>query len=106
METEALRQRVLNTGGITLDFGLFTIQAIPGFELETFYNESGITDTTKQNFKFQASIADIKTNTVIIGDQFSTTDNSYDYIFEIEGMQPDGTGWTTISASFTYKDEA
>lgn len=100
METEALRQQILLRAGVVLDFGNFDFKAIPGFEIETFYNESGVTDVTKQNFKFQATMSDIKNSEVKIGDSFTFSDFEYDYVFKVEGLQPDLTGWYTLSASF------
>lgn len=100
METEALRQQVLSQAGVSLDFGIFDFKGIPGFEIETFYNESGIADTVKQNFKFQVSVADVKMSGVKVGDYFTLSDDNYDYMFIVEGMQPDITGWYILSAGF------
>ena len=100
METEALRQQVLNKAGIPIDFGSFDFKVIPGFEMETFYTDSGNADITKQNFKFQALTSDVKNSGVKSGDTFILSDDTYDMTFTVEGLQPDLTGWHIISAAF------
>lgn len=104
-EDSKLIQKVLKTAGVDLTFTTFDIKGIPGFDLQVLYKgEESLYEVERQNISFHVHILDLAENSVTNDMQFSCEDDTYRYTFNVEGVEPDFTGWAFMKVSFRSKE--
>ena len=105
VEDSVLIQKVLSISGIDLTFSSFDFKGIPGFDLQVLYKgEESPYEVERQNITFQVAISDLAENGVEPGMQFTCEDTTYLYTFNVEGVEPDFTGWAFMKVSFRNKE--
>lgn len=94
----------LRIAGISLTFTSFAIQAVPRFEVfsQSFDNKTSY-EINPQEFAFDTSTALVNEHSIASGQQFTMSDGTWDYQFEITDVVPDLTGWSIISANYRSK---
>lgn len=94
----------LRIAGVPLNFTGFAIQAVPRFEVfsQSFDNKTSY-EINPQEFAFDTSTALVKEHSLVSGQQFTVSDGTYSYQFEITDIVPDLIGWSIISANYRSK---
>lgn len=105
VEDSALIQKVLASAGVDLIFPTFDFKGIPGFDLQVLYKgEESLYEVERQNVTFQVAITDLAENSVEPDLTFTCEDTAYIYTFNVEGIEPDFTGWAFMKVSFRGKE--
>lgn len=105
METEPDRQSLLDSFGETLTFPTFSIRGIPGFDTKIIlHGESSAYPVESQDFVFNASLLDVKTNGIDKNSQFTFSDGVYTYTFKMNRTPVfDLNGWAILNVNYVSK---
>lgn len=105
VETEELRQEMLQLAGELLEFPSFSVYGYPGFSNTKMYDgETSLYHINATEYLFKVTSKDVETNGISSGDTFTYTDGVYLYSFKLNSAPiPDLTGFSTLNVTFKGK---
>lgn len=94
-------EKCLAISGVGMDFGIFQILGIPGFNISVLYKgEQSLYEIERQNFSFQISTEDAVKYQITGEEIFTMNISVREYRFKVERSIEDLTGWTKLSTSY------
>ncbi len=106
IETEELRQHMLQLAGEELSFADFIIYGYPGFSTTRLYDgEASLYHIDKMEFNFRITTLDGETNGIKKGDVFAISDGVYIFTFKLEADPlPDLTGFSKLQVVYKGRE--
>ncbi len=106
VESEELRQQMLQLAGEELSFADFTIYGYPGFSTTRLYDgEASLYHVDKMEFNFRITTLDGEANGVKKGDTFTFSDETYIFTFKLEADPiPDLTGFSKLHVIYKGRE--
>ena len=105
LESEYLIQKVLDTAGEVLTFGVNTIKGLPSFSTDVLVSQEVSTyRVEQQDWNFQVSTKDCIDKNITIDNTFTMNDLSYKYTFKLNSKPISyGDGWSRLPVNLLGK---
>lgn len=106
VETEEVRQQILDLAGEELVFDAGTIKGYPGFSTARLYDgETSLYHVERTEYMFYVTTSDAVVLELTKGNRFTYSDGIYSFIFELSAdPAPDLTGFSKLRVDFKGKD--
>lgn len=106
VESEAVRQQMLELAGDELVFDAGTIKGYPGFSTARLYDgETSLYHVERTEYLFYVTTKDAVILELAKGNRFTFTDSVYIFTFELSAdPAPDLTGFSKLRVDFKGKE--